>query len=156
MSLVANIRTDFGKGAARKLRREGQTPAVIYGHGQAPVHVSIDSHELTQVLRKRAASIEVVVEGKTETVAPRDIQIEPVRRYVEHVDLVVVTAAEAASLARAAVQAAEEAEASALAAAEAAAAKAAARAARQEESSTGAPAQNSAEESTGEAEVSAE
>lgn len=133
MSLVANIRTDFGKGAARKLRREGQTPAVIYGHGTAPVHVSLDSHEFTLALRKKGTSIEIVLNGKTETVAPRDIQIEPVRRYVEHVDLVLVTAAEAASIARAAAEASEAAEAAALAAAEAAAAKAAARAARQED-----------------------
>jgi large subunit ribosomal protein L25 len=57
MSLETNFRNDFGKGAARRLRREGQTPAVIYGHGQAPVHVSIDSHELTLTLRKRESSI---------------------------------------------------------------------------------------------------
>lgn len=134
MSLVANTRTDFGKGAARRLRREGQTPAVVYGHGQAVVHVSFDSHDLTQSLRKRLTSLEIVVDGKTHTVAPRDIQIEPVRRYVEHVDLVIVTAAEAASIARAAAEATEAAESAALAAAEAAAAKAAARAARAEDS----------------------
>lgn len=135
MSLATNPRTDFGKGAARRLRREGQTPAVIYGHGQVPVHVSIDSHELTLTLRKRASSIEISVDGKTQIVTPRDIQIEPVRRYVEHVDLVVVTAAEAATIARAATEASAAAEASAIAAAESAAAKAATRAARQEEAS---------------------
>ena len=133
MPLATNARTDFGKGAARRLRREGQTPAVIYGHGQAPVHVSLDSHELILTLRKRASSIEISVDGKTQIVTPRDIQIEPVRRYVEHVDLVVVTAAEAATIAREATEASEAAEASAVAAAESAAAKAATRAARQEE-----------------------
>ena len=133
MSLATDLRTDFGKGAARRLRREGRTPAVIYGHGQAPVHVSLDSHELTLTLRKRASSIEILVDGKTQIVTPRDIQIEPVRRYIEHVDLVVVTAAEAATIARAATEASAAAEASAIAAAESAAAKAATRAARQEE-----------------------
>ncbi len=157
MSLVANLRTNFGKGAARQLRRDGQTPAVVYGHGKAPVHVSIDTRELTLALRKKGASIDIVVDGKTETVAPRDIQIEPVRRYVEHVDLVIVTAAEAASLARAAAQAAQDAEAAALAAAEAAAAKAAARAARQDEASASAEGAESAPaESTEEAAESAE
>ena len=150
MALVANTRTDFGKGAARRMRREGQTPAVVYGHGEKTIHVSFDSHDLTQALRKRLTSIEIVVDGKTHTVAPRDIQIEPVRRYVEHVDLVIVTAAEAASIARAAAEAAQAAEDAANKAAEAAAAKAAARAARAEEgaeeSAEQAPAE-SAEES---------
>ncbi|MCX6403966.1 MAG: 50S ribosomal protein L25 [Actinobacteria bacterium] len=133
MPLATNPRTDFGKGAARRLRREGLTPAVIYGHGQAAVHVSIDSHELTLTLRKRASSIEISVDGKTQIVTPRDIQIDPVRRHVEHVDLVVVTAAEAATIEREATAASAAAEASAIAAAESAAAKAATRAARQEE-----------------------
>jgi large subunit ribosomal protein L25 len=133
MALVADTRTDFGKGAARRLRREGRTPAVVYGHGQDTVHVSFDSRELLQVLRKHMTSVDIVIDGKTQTVAPRDVQIEPVRRYVEHVDLVVVTAAEAASIARAATEASEAAESAALAAAEAAAAKAATRAARIEE-----------------------
>ena len=154
MSLVGNSRTDFGKGAARRLRREGQTPAVVYGHGQSAIHVSFDTHELTQTLRKHVTSLDVVVEGKTHTVTPRDIQIEPVRRYVEHVDFVIVTAAEAATIARAAAQAAEAAEAAAVAAAEAAAAKAAARAARDEDDS--APAGESESEASESAEESAE
>lgn len=132
-ALVAEIRSDFGKGAARKSRREGKVPAVIYGHGSAPIHVVLDAHELTQALRHKATSLEVSVEGKTQTVAPRDIQIEPVRRFIEHVDLVVVTAAEAATIAREAAEASARAEAEAEAAAKAAAEKAAARAARQAE-----------------------
>ena len=147
MSLATNPRTDFGKGAARRLRREGQTPAVIYGHGQAAVHVSIDSHELTLTLRKRASSIEISVDGKIQIVTPRDIQIDPVRRHVEHVDLVVVTAAEAATIEREANAASAAAEASAIAAAESAAAKAATRAARQEEAAAPAAATESADES---------
>lgn len=147
MSLATNPRTDFGKGAARRLRREGQTPAVIYGHGQAAVHVSIDSHELTLTLRKRASSIEISVDGKTQIVTPRDIQIDPVRRHVEHVDLVVVTAAEAATIEREANAASAAAEASVIAAAESAAAKAATRAARQEEAAAPAAATESADES---------
>jgi len=148
------LRNDFGKGAARRLRREGQTPAVIYGHGQAPVHVSIDSHELTLTLRKRASSIEINVDGKTQTVTPRDIQIDPVRRHIEHVDLVVVTAAEAANIEREATEAAAATEASVVAAAEAAAAKAATRAARQEEAN--APAAEEAAPETESADESAE
>lgn len=139
-ALVAEARSDFGKGAARKTRREGRTPAVIYGHGTAPIHVSLDTHELTQALRHKATSLEVTFEGKTQTVAPRDVQIEPVRRFIEHVDLFIVTAAEAAAIAREAAEASARQEAEAEAAANAAAEKAAARAARQAEGSAEAPA----------------
>ena len=130
--LVAEARSDFGKGAARRLRRDGKIPAVVYGHGTSPVHVALDAHELTLILRKKPASIDVTVEGKPQTVAPRDLQIDPVTRQIEHVDLVIVTAAEAASLAREQAETSAKAEADALAAAEAAAAKAAARAERQD------------------------
>ena len=145
-ALVAEVRSDFGKGAARKTRREGKVPAVIYGHGSAPIHVSLDAHELTQALRHKATSLEVSVDGKTQTVAPRDIQIEPVRRFIEHVDLVVVTAAEAAAIAREAAEASARADAAAEAAANAAAEKAAARAARQAEGDEAAPAAEAAAE----------
>ncbi len=130
--LVAEARNDFGKGAARRLRRDGKVPAVVYGHGSKPVHVAFDAHELQLVLRKHQASIDVTIDGKNETVAPRDIQIDPVTRKLEHLDLVVVTAAEAAKLAREAAEAHAKAEAAAIAAAENAAAKAAARAEREE------------------------
>jgi large subunit ribosomal protein L25 len=99
-ALVAESRSDFGKGAARRLRRDGKIPAVVYGHGLAPIHIALDAHTLRLTLRKKVTSLEIVLNGKTETVAPRDLQIDPVTRGIEHVDLVYVTAAEAASLAR--------------------------------------------------------
>lgn len=127
-ALVAQARTEFGKGASRRLRREGQTPAVVYGRGTAPIHVSFDSHDLVMTLRKRTSSIEIVIDGKTLTVAPRDIQIESVRRDLEHVDLVIITAAEAAAIAQAAAVEQARVEAETAAAAAAAEAKANARA----------------------------
>ena len=127
-ALVAEARSDFGKGAARRLRRDGKVPAVVYGHGIAPIHVALDAHLLRLTLRKKVTSLEIVLNGKSETVAPRDLQIDPVTRGIEHVDLVYVTAAEAATLARDAVEANAAAEAKINAAAEAAAAKAATRA----------------------------
>jgi ribosomal protein L25 (general stress protein Ctc) len=130
--LVAEARTDFGKGAARRLRRDGKIPAVVYGHGSKPIHVALDGHELTLILRKKPASLEVHVEGKAQTVAPRDLQIDPVTRKIEHVDLVLVTAAEAATLAREQAESAAKYEADTTAAAEGQAAKAAMRAERQE------------------------
>jgi large subunit ribosomal protein L25 len=99
-ALVAEARSDFGKGAARRLRRDGKVPAVVYGHGIAPIHIALDAHTLRLTLRKKVTSLEIVLNGKNETVAPRDLQIDPVTRGIEHVDLVYVTAAEAATLAR--------------------------------------------------------
>ena len=150
-ALTAEIRSEFGKGAARSLRREGKTPAVVYGHGSAPVHVAVDSRDLLKILRKKVSSLEITVDGKTHIVTPRDIQIEPVRRFVEHVDLVIVTADEAATIAREAASSAAAADAAVNAAAEAAANKAAARTARQAEAAAPAagaeeaPAEDSAE-----------
>jgi large subunit ribosomal protein L25 len=127
-ALVAEARSDFGKGAARRLRRDGKVPAVVYGHGIAPIHVAFDAHTLRLTLRKKVTSLEIVLNGKTETVAPRDLQIDPVTRGIEHVDLVYVTAAEAATLAREAAETHARQEADAAAAIAHAETKAAARA----------------------------
>jgi len=127
-ALVAEPRSDFGKGAARRLRRDGKTPAVVYGHGTKVVHIALDSHELRLTLRKKVTSFDINLDGKVETVSPRDIQIDPVTRGLEHLDLILVSVAEAATLAREAVVAHAAAEAQMNAAAEAAASKAATRA----------------------------
>jgi len=127
-ALVAEARSDFGKGAARRLRRDGKVPAVVYGHGITPIHVALDAHTLRLTLRKKVTSLEILLNGKTETVAPRDLQIDPVTRGIEHVDLVYVTAAEAASLAREAAETHARQEADAAAAISLAETKAAARA----------------------------
>lgn len=137
-ALVAEARSDFGKGAARRLRRDGKVPAVVYGHGIAPIHIALDAHTLRLTLRKKVTSLDIVLNGKTETVAPRDLQIDPVTRGIEHVDLVYVTAAEAATLARDAAESHARQEADAAAAIALAETKAAARA--EAEASTGAPA----------------
>jgi len=127
-ALVAEARSDFGKGAARRLRRDGKVPAVVYGHGITPIHIALDAHYLRLTLRKKVTSLEIVLNGKTETVAPRDLQIDPVTRGIEHVDLVYVTAAEAATLARDAAETHARQEADAAAAISLAENKAAARA----------------------------
>ena len=116
VSITGEPRSDFGKGAARRPRREGRVPAVIYGKGTEPQHVSLPDHELTLALRHPGLVLEVTIEGKTLLVAPRDVQKDPVRRVLEHVDLVIVTKAEAAErveaglAAEAAAEAAHEAE----------------------------------------------
>jgi len=137
-ALVAEARSDFGKGAARRLRRDGKVPAVVYGHGITPIHISLDAHYLRLTLRKKVTSLEIVLNGKTETVAPRDLQIDPVTRGIEHVDLVYVTAAEAATLARDAAETHARQEADAAAAISLAENKAAARA--EADSASSAPA----------------
>ncbi len=116
VSITAVPRSDFGKGAARRTRREGRVPAVIYGKGTEPQHVSLPDHELTLALRHPGLVLEVTIEGKTLLVAPRDVQKDPVKRVLEHVDLVIVSKAEAAErveaglAAEAAAEAAHEAE----------------------------------------------
>ena len=95
VSITAEPRSDFGKGAARRTRRAGRVPAVIYGRGSEPRHVSLPDHDLTLALRHPGLVLEVTLEGKTLLVAPRDVQRDPVKRVLEHVDLVLITAAEA-------------------------------------------------------------
>jgi len=116
VSIAGEPRADFGKGAARKLRRSGMIPAVIYGHGQEVEHVALPAHELMLALRKVGLILEVTVDGKKTLVAPRDVQRDPVKRVIEHVDLVVVSKAEAEAVTAAAEEAvaAQEAEATAI------------------------------------------
>jgi large subunit ribosomal protein L25 len=86
----ADARNSFGKGAARKLRVLGKIPAVIYGHGTEPVHVSLPGHEIALLLRRANAVIELNVEGTTHLTLVKDVQKDPVRQIIEHIDLIVI------------------------------------------------------------------
>lgn len=86
--LTAEDRTEFGKGAARRLRRDGRVPAVLYGDGEAPRHVSLDDHDLTQALRQTKVILEIDLAGDVIPTAPRDIQRDPVRQRLKHIDLI--------------------------------------------------------------------
>lgn len=108
VSITAEPRSDFGKGAARRSRRAGLVPAVIYGHGQELQHVALPDHDLALALRKPGVVLEVTLDGKTTLVAPRDVQRDPVKRFIEHVDLVVVSKKEAEAIAVAAEEHAAE------------------------------------------------
>jgi len=88
--LDATARESFGKGAARKLRAIGQTPAVVYGHGTEPVHVSVETHPLSLIVRQANAIIELKINGKDQTVLVKDVQKDPVRQIIEHIDLVII------------------------------------------------------------------
>ena len=108
VSIKAEHRSDFGKGAARRIRRSGLVPAVIYGHGQEPQHVALPDHDLGLALRKAGVVLLVELDGTSTLVAPRDVQRDPVKRVIEHVDLVVVSAKEADAIAAEAVAHAAE------------------------------------------------
>lgn len=86
----AELRESFGKGAARKLRAAGKVPAVIYGHGTDPQHVTLPGHQIALLLRKANAVLELDIEGKQELALVKDVQKDPVRQIIEHIDLIVI------------------------------------------------------------------
>jgi large subunit ribosomal protein L25 len=88
--LVAEVRDSFGKGAARKIRAADKIPAVIYGHGTDPRHVTLPGHETMLLVRKANAVIELDIAGQSELALVKDVQKDPVRQIIEHIDLIVV------------------------------------------------------------------
>jgi large subunit ribosomal protein L25 len=90
IQLVAETRSEFGKGAARRLRREAKIPAVLYGHGTDPVHVSLPAHETTLALRQANVLFALDIEGTKQLAVTKDIQRDPVRQVIEHIDLLLV------------------------------------------------------------------
>lgn len=88
--VAVDIRTSFGKGAARKLRAAGKIPAVVYGHGSDPLHVALPAHETTLIARRANALIELKMTEGEQLVLIKDIQRDPVRQIIEHLDLVIV------------------------------------------------------------------
>src|SRR3954454_21018591 len=88
--LVAEARDKFGKGAARKIRAAGKIPAVIYGHGTDPQHVTLPAHQVGLILRKANAVLELDIAGKTQLALVKDVQKDPVHQIIEHLDLIIV------------------------------------------------------------------
>ncbi len=88
--LLAEVRTQFGKGAARKIRAAHKIPAVIYGHGSEPQHVTLPGHETSLILRKSNQVLELDIAGKSQLALVKDVQKDPVRQIIEHIDLIVV------------------------------------------------------------------
>ncbi len=85
----AESRTDFGKGAARKIRREHKVPVVLYGHGTDPQHLSLPGHEL--LLALRTPNVLIRLQGAvTELALPKGVQRDPIKGFLEHVDLLLV------------------------------------------------------------------
>ena len=90
--LTVAVRTEKGKGAARRARREGNVPAVLYGHGTDPQHLSLPARELAAILRNNGtnAIIDLDIEGASQLALTKQIDVHPIRNYIEHVDLLVI------------------------------------------------------------------
>jgi large subunit ribosomal protein L25 len=88
----AETRTEFGKGAARRTRRSGRIPAVLYGHGTDPQHLSLPSLEFARVIREqgRNAVLTLSIGGRPQLALTKTVVTHPIRPYIEHVDLLVV------------------------------------------------------------------
>ncbi|WP_040164854.1 50S ribosomal protein L25/general stress protein Ctc [Microbacterium gorillae] len=88
--VVAELRENFGKGYARRLRAAGQIPAVIYGHGTDPQHVALPGHQVGLLIRRANALLNIDIAGKAQLALVKDVQKDPVRQIIEHIDLLVV------------------------------------------------------------------
>ena len=88
--VVAEVRDSFGKGAARKIRAAGKIPAVIYGHGTEPVHITLPAHQVGLLLRKANAVLDLDIDGKSQLTLVKDVQKDPVLQIIEHLDLLIV------------------------------------------------------------------
>lgn len=90
--LTVSVRTKTGKGASRRARREGKVPAVLYGHGAEPRHLELSAHDFAAVLRHSGtnAVLTLNIEGKEQLALTKALEIHPIRRNIQHADLLVV------------------------------------------------------------------
>jgi large subunit ribosomal protein L25 len=88
----AEPRTEFGKGAARRARRAGQIPAVLYGRGSEPVHLALPALDFARALREngRNAVLTLALDSGPQLALPKTVVTHPVRDYIEHVDLLLI------------------------------------------------------------------
>ncbi|MFI1679209.1 50S ribosomal protein L25/general stress protein Ctc [Streptomyces sp. NPDC020607] len=91
VKITAETRTEFGKGAARRLRRADKLPAVVYGHGSEPVHIALPHHATLMALKTSNVLINLDIDGRSELVIPKAVQRDALRiGILEHVDLLIV------------------------------------------------------------------
>jgi large subunit ribosomal protein L25 len=89
--IVAEPRTEFGKGPARRMRSAGRVPAVLYGHGTETRHVTLPGHQLLMALKTPNVLIQVEgLSGRSQLTLPKAVQRDPIRGDIEHVDLILV------------------------------------------------------------------
>lgn len=91
-NIQAETRAEFGKGAARRIRRDNKIPAVIYGHGNDPIHVTLPGHQTMMALKRLGANavLELDIDGKAQLALTKQVQVDPIRRVIEHIDFVSV------------------------------------------------------------------
>ena len=90
--ITAEKRNEFGKGAARRIRRENKIPAVVYGHGNDPIHLTLPGHATMMALKHGGANalLELDIEGDEQLALTKQVQVDPIRRVLEHIDFVAV------------------------------------------------------------------
>ncbi|WP_063052587.1 50S ribosomal protein L25/general stress protein Ctc [Nocardia arthritidis] len=90
--LEASVRTEFGKGAARRTRRAGNVPAVLYGHQADPQHLSVNAQAFAAILREHGtnAVLNLVIDGQKQLALTKSVVVHPIRRYIEHADLLII------------------------------------------------------------------
>ena len=94
--IQAESRTEFGKGAARRIRRADKVPAVLYGHGTDPIHITMPGHETMLALKHGGANalLSIEIGGTSQLALPKQVQRDPIKGFLEHLDLIVVTKGE--------------------------------------------------------------
>jgi large subunit ribosomal protein L25 len=90
VKIVGTTRTEFGKGASRRARRDGLVPAVIYGHGEKPLHITLPAKELGVALKQSNVLLDISIDGKNELTLPKVIVRDFLKQILEHVDLILV------------------------------------------------------------------
>ncbi len=90
--ITAEKRTEFGKGAARRIRRDHKIPAVVYGHGNDPIHLTLPGHDTMMALKHGGANalLELDIDGDTQLALTKQVQVDPIRRVLEHIDFVAI------------------------------------------------------------------
>jgi large subunit ribosomal protein L25 len=90
--IKAEARTEFGKGAARRIRRSDKVPAVIYGHGNDPIHVTLPGHDTMLALKHGGANavLNIEIDGKVQLALTKQVQADPIKGFLEHIDFVAV------------------------------------------------------------------
>jgi large subunit ribosomal protein L25 len=90
--IAAESRNEFGKGAARRIRRADKVPAVIYGHGNDPIHITLPGHETMMALKHGGSNalLELDIDGSPQLALTKQVQVDPIRRVLEHIDFVAV------------------------------------------------------------------
>jgi large subunit ribosomal protein L25 len=90
--LQAEARTEFGKGAARRIRRADKVPAVLYGHGTDPVHITLPGHDTMMALKHGGANalLSIELDGTSQLALPKQVQKDPLKGFLEHLDLILV------------------------------------------------------------------